>query len=220
MPCREWNDAWIAKLYGEIDEVDERAADAHLARCADCRATLDGLERTRATLRRAEAEPAPVPRVVVLPARSRRAPVWHVAAAWAATVLVFASGLFFGSRLPNRTDVTSDATTALPAADVVTRGELSSFEARVAELERGARDATADRGAPSGSLPSDVVTDAELLAEIDRLTRKLRGERARDIDFLLGEITASEWRAGKWIDETREAVSYLALREDGRFSER
>ncbi len=222
MPCREWKDEWVAKLYEEIDEVAERELDLHLAKCADCRATLDELGRVRATLRANEpVTTAPfAPRVVVLGARPGRAPAWRLAASWAASVLVFVSGLYIGSRLPGRSEVAQGTSPVLPVADLATRADLSSFEARVAALERAGSSA-ADRSALTAStLPQEVVTDAELGTAMDRLARKLRGERTRDMDFLLGEISATEWRAGKWIDETREAVRYVALRDDGRFSER
>jgi len=223
MPCHEWKHAWVAKLYDEIDDVEERELTTHLAQCSDCRATLDDLERTRVALRTSETV-APTPaasRVVVLNTGRHRAPAWHVAAGWAASVLVFVVGLYLGSRLPGREPIPSEARADRPAADRATSVDLSSFEARLAALERGEAEAAAARDSQTRDVASEaVVTDAELGAELDRLARKLRGERARDMDFLLGEISATEWRAGKWIDETREAVRYVALRDDGRFSER
>lgn len=219
MPCREWKDEWVAQLYDELEPAEERAVAEHLARCAECRATLDGLESVRGTLRHgAAAVPAPTPRVLVLDAR-RRNP-WAVASLLAASVLVFVSGLLIGGRVsgPVATERAS-ATDELATDRFVTRDDLARFESRLASIE-GARavEPAAEPGA--AQLAQNVVTDADLRAEIDRLNRKLRGERARDMEFLLDEISAAEWRTGKWIDETRQAVRYVALRDDSRLSER
>ena len=40
------------------------------------------------------------------------------------------------------------------------------------------------------------------------------------MEFLLGEMTAVEWRAGRWVDETREAVQLAFMQSDPRFNER
>jgi len=213
MACREWKDEWVATLYGELDATEEGELSEHLARCADCRATLGELGAVRSTLQASAAvELAPPPRVLVLDGR-RRHPISGLAAGLAASLLVFVSGLYVGGRLPGRGDVAQGAQPdARPVSEVATRNDVSRLEARLASLEQSA--------AASDAPQPNAVTEAALRAEMDRLARKMRGERARDMEFLLDEITATEWRAGKWIDETREAVRYVALRDDGRLSER
>jgi hypothetical protein len=43
---------------------------------------------------------------------------------------------------------------------------------------------------------------------------------SRDFEFLLKEITATELRTGTYIDETREELRWVAMRNDPRFTER
>jgi hypothetical protein len=216
MACREWKDEWIAKLYDELDPVEAAAASAHLARCADCRSTLDELGSVRATLRASAAsDSAPPPPARVLVLRPRRMhPALGFGAGLAASLLVFASGLYVGGR-----SSAGDDRPILPVKALVTRDDLSSLESRLQSLEHHAQTSDALAREPQ-SLAHNAVTDLELKAEMERLDRRMRGERARDMEFLLNELSATEWRTGKWIDETREAVRYVALRDDGRVSER
>ena len=51
MPCTQWNERLIERLYGEIAPEDDRAVSAHLDTCADCRSTLREFERVGAVLR-------------------------------------------------------------------------------------------------------------------------------------------------------------------------
>jgi hypothetical protein len=144
-----------------------------------------------------------------------------VASLLAASVLVFASGLLVGGRnaAPDGTPVTG-STDEVAIERLATRDDLSRIEERLAAIEREAASTASATEPGTALLAESAVTDTELREEIDRLHRKLRGERARDMEFLLDEISAAEWRTGKWIDETRQAVRYVALRDDSRFSER
>jgi hypothetical protein len=215
MACREWKDEWVAKLYDELDPLDEPVVSEHLAQCPACRATLDELAAVRSTLSTCAAnEPATIaPRVLVL--RSRRMhPAWGLGAGLAASLLVFASGLYVGGRLPE------PGRTVLPVGAVLTRDDLAAIETRIRSLEHRASTSDATLQTAQRELPPNTVTDLELRAEMDRLARRMRGERALDMEFLLDELSATEWRTGKWIDETREAVRYVALRDDERLTER
>jgi hypothetical protein len=63
--------------------------------------------------------------------------------------------------------------------------------------------------------PTDVlqasVTPDQLDTGLRNLERRLHADRARDVEFLLGEISATEWRAGKWVDDTRQMMRDVAL---------
>jgi hypothetical protein len=52
------------------------------------------------------------------------------------------------------------------------------------------------------------------------MKRRIDRERQDDLELLMRSLTASELRTGSWIDETREALQVIALRQDPRFSER
>ena len=43
MPCNEWNEQWVAKLYGELDPEEDRLLTGHLESCEECRDALDEL---------------------------------------------------------------------------------------------------------------------------------------------------------------------------------
>ena len=36
MVCKQWKDAWVAHLYGELEADDERQLTEHLTHCASC----------------------------------------------------------------------------------------------------------------------------------------------------------------------------------------
>ena len=56
--------------------------------------------------------------------------------------------------------------------------------------------------------------------EMRRISRQQRRERAEDLDYLLRYLEASEQRTGTFMDNTQEALAYLALRGDPRVRER
>jgi predicted transcriptional regulator of viral defense system len=65
----------------------------------------------------------------------------------------------------------------------------------------------------------DGLTPEQLRAELDRLERRFRQERVRDLEYVVRTLTASEHRVGTWMDQTQEALTLVALRQDPRFSE-
>lgn len=77
-----------AALDGALDDDEHARLDAHLARCADCRAELDSLARTRAAVRSAPVRRAPPglldqpvpPPAAPAPARATRGPAATVVA--------------------------------------------------------------------------------------------------------------------------------------------
>lgn len=68
--------------------------------------------------------------------------------------------------------------------------------------------------------PSSVMTRTEVEEALRQMQRRLELEQARNTRFLLEEIDATEFRAGRWVDETRQAIQLVALQNDPRFSER
>jgi hypothetical protein len=59
--------------YGELSRTEARAAEAHLAGCADCRAELEKIQGTRRAMARLPLEPAPAEGEAVLFAAAREA---------------------------------------------------------------------------------------------------------------------------------------------------
>ena len=50
--------------------------------------------------------------------------------------------------------------------------------------------------------------------------RKLDGNRAEELDYMLGQIEASEVRTGARIGQTNQALRYVALASNPNVSER
>lgn len=208
MACKEWNDGWVARLYDELDPAESRSLDEHLVSCDDCRETLEQLEQSRELIRSAIPDVPGSPRVLMLQGTTLRRPVWAFAAGIAAALLVFAAGLYAGLRLPGDPPVDL-AATATENPLMLTR--LERLEGEIAGLRAAA---AAD---PAGAT---AITPKELDDRLAALERGLQSERVRDVEFLLDEIRATEWRAAHWVDENREALRLVALRNDPRLSER
>jgi hypothetical protein len=208
MCCTECKDDWVAAL---CNELDDESAHAHLGACAACRATLACLDETRAHLRMGEpAVPGEVaaPRVVVLRAPDRRGARW---ASLAAAVLVFGGGLWLGWRLP-RVEPAPE-TIAADAAETAWIARMEAVEQRIGSLESSSRTYLA-------AAPAAGITRDELQTEMSALERRLAVSRARDLEFLLGEIEATEMRAANWVEQTRDGLRYVALASNAGVSER
>ena len=218
MTCKRWNDEWVAKLYDELDPEEAQRLAGHLDECDECRQTLDELDQSRQMLQASSPYVPASPRVIVLrPSRIR--PLWAFASGLAAALLVFAAGLWMAQGMipaPPAPDETAQQ--ARLATEAETRAAL---EARVDRLEQAlARvDDSSRQSAPPETLQAMITRD-EFENGLQKLERRVDVSRARDMEFVLGEMTAVEWRAGKWVDETREAVRMVALQQDPRFSER
>jgi len=202
MPCPDWNDAWIARIYDELDPAEEPVLQAHLAACPACRQTLDALGATRAVLA-AAVPPVPLaPRVLVLPGRPGRGIAWGLAAGAVAATLVLALAPRPGDPgagapvLPGAPAIAA-APTAAPEA---LAEQVSDLAQRLARLEAG------------GAEPA--LTPAQLRDELARFERRLNRDRANELDYLMRTITASELRTGAYIDQTRDALDLLASRAE------
>jgi hypothetical protein len=221
MACKHWNDEWVAHLYGELDPGAERAMTAHLEGCEACRATIEGLERSRRMLAGAAPEVPSAPRVIVLRPRPIWSRAWAFAAGAACALLMFGAGFVSSTQLPGagRTEPPATAreasagggesqpATAEQAAEVAAlRDELAALHRRLDGLEQ----------TPASS---DGVTAAQFREGIDGLERRLNEERVHDLEYVMRSLTASELRTGSWMDKTHEALTMLAMRQDGRFAE-
>jgi anti-sigma factor RsiW len=190
MPCKLWREEWIAHLYGETTADERRAIEEHLAECSACAETLQELQESRLALAESVPPVPDAPRVVVLRSQRKWSPAWAFATGVAAATLVFFFGTLLGS----------------PATQ--------SLEKRVAQLE------AAPTAMPTHQDGDELITRAQFDEEIQRVTRRHRRERAEDLDHLARYFAASEQRTGTFMNQTQEALTYLALRGDPRLSER
>ncbi len=226
MACSEWNDEWVARLYDEMEPEQRGHLDAHLEHCSDCRETLAQLGHSRELLQQAAPDVPATPRVVVL--QQRRVPWggWAFAAGAACAAALFGLGFLArpsltpgppvaATRSAEGSTDSTDLPQALSPEDLALLSrQVRQFDARLAQLE-GAPE-TAGRQATT----DELLTRVQLRGELDHMQQQFDRERAKDLEFLLRAMTAAELRTGDQLDRTREALSYLAIRQDPRVSER
>ena len=92
--------------------------------------------------------------------------------------------------------------------------DTQPLENRIAQLEA----APANKTALDDEDP--VMTRTQFEEEMQRISRRQRRERAEELDYLVRYLEASEQRTGTFMDNTQEALAYLALRGDPRVRER
>jgi predicted anti-sigma-YlaC factor YlaD len=184
MACNQWNDQWVARLYDELDPDEDRRAGEHLDDCPACRETMEALAGTRRLLRESAPAVPPAPRVVVLQPRRQRRTAWAFAAGVAAAAMLFAVALTVIPR------------TVVPGA---ASGEIIALETRIAELEQAA------------TASNSGLNREQFDAELARWARRVEVGRARDVEYLLSEITAAERRTGNYINNNSEALLRVAL---------
>jgi len=220
MPCNELNEQWVAKLYDELDPEEDRRLARHLEGCEDCRRALDELGQSRELLQASSPYVPASPHVVVLRPSGLRQPLWAFASGLAAALLVFAVGLGVGYKA-----LSAEPNAEVPQAQARITSDAearSALEARIGALEAQLiqqASATPAETTPPEAVQAMVSRD-QFEDGLRQLEKRVNFERARDMEFLLGEMTAVEWRAGKWVDETREAVQLAFLQSDPRFNER
>jgi hypothetical protein len=213
MPCKNWKEEWVAHLYEELDPVEEGRLAEHLASCRECRHTMEELAASREFLREASPQVPATPRVVVLRPRGFFQPVWAYAAGMACALLLFSVGLLAGYRLPGFAGAGADVKpVAAVETDAAVQAQLDSILARLNHIEQaGSRTA--------GPVPV-YLTRQQFEEAMSNQQRLFDVRRARDFEFLLKEITATELRTGTYIDETRKALRFVAMQSDPRFTER
>jgi anti-sigma factor RsiW len=218
MSCNEWNEQWVARLYGELDAGEERRLDQHVAGCAACARKLEELERARVLLREGTPAIPPAPRAVVLRSSTWRHPAWGFAAGLAAALVVFAAGVFAGVTTLGRPVAEVGETRAAEDAS-----QRAALEQRVVSLEAELVRLASAREARPTTLPASAescASPADLAAGLAKLEERVRYDRQIDVEYLLGEMQSVERRAAGWVDETREAVRLVALSSDPRLNER
>src|SRR5262245_47839410 len=188
MSCERWNDAILGRLYDEIEPDQDRALESHLEGCAPCRASLAGLRRLRTVLQENEPEVPRAPRVVVLRDTSRFRPALLAASLAGAALLAGAgagAGYAMGRQGAPRDAAPVKAAVVAPAAlDAATEALVrKQVEDRWAAL-------TADLKAKESSPAAPAVTQEDLQTALAKFERKLDGNRAAELDYMLGQIEA------------------------------
>ena len=218
MSCERWNDAILGRLYDEIDPDQDLALTSHLEGCAPCRASLSELRRLRVVLQENEPEVPRAPRVVVLRDTSRFRPAL-LAASLAGAALLAGAGAGAGYAVgrqgaPRDVPPAATAATAPASLDAATEAFVrKEVEDRWAAL-------TADLRAKESSPAAPALTQEDLQAALAKFERKLDGNRAEELDYMLGQIEASEVRTGARIGQTNQALRYVALASNPNVSER
>jgi len=207
MTCTTWHDSLTGRLYGEIGAEEDAALTAHLETCASCRETLNEFQSVRALLREDQGDTPRIPRVVVLHHRSRFRPALLAASLLGAAVLAGAgagAGYALGLGHSPKPAAIASATAVTPgvSTEELVRREV---DRRLAALQESRAIAATE---PSGERP---VNASDLRAEFAKLERRLNGARATDLDYVLDQIAASEFRVGTRLGKTNQALRTVAL---------
>jgi len=207
MTCTPWHDSLTGRLYGEIGAEEDAALTAHLETCADCRKALEDFQSVRTLLREDASDTPRVPRVIVLQPRSRFRPALLAASILGAVVLAGAgAGAGYALGLGR-----SPAPAAIAATTPVTPQESTEelvrreVDRRLASFQESRPSAAAE---PSGERP---VKASDLRAEFAKFERRLNTARATDLDYVLEQIAASEFRVGTRLGKTNQALRTVAL---------
>lgn len=223
MACTTWTEHLTGRLYGEIAPEDDAALTAHLASCAACREQLAQLTRVRERLREDEPVLPRVPRVVVLRDRSRVRPALMAASLLGAAILAgTGAGLGYAwgraQTAPATAAVTPDPAASTVANEEAVRREVDRrFAAWEASQAGGGKTVPAASGAAAAGDPA--VTASALRAEFAKFERRLNGARASDLDYMLEQIAASEYRVGSRIGKTNDALRTVALASNSVLAE-
>jgi len=222
MGCKQWNDDWVAHLYGELELTEERRLTGHLETCAECRRTFEGLASSRELLAAAAPAVPATPRVVVLRPRPIWSNAWTFAAGAACALILFGAGFVSGPRFmgdgqpdgnstagnePVRQELTTRPAVDDPETTRALREELLAMQQRLERLEET-------------TAPPEGMTAAQFQEELASVERRFNKERVRDLEYVMRSLTASEVRTGTWMDQTHEALTMLAMWQDGGFEER
>jgi hypothetical protein len=227
MPCKQWNEEWVAHLYDELEADEADRLSKHLAGCGECRHRMAELSASREFMQSCSPQVPATPRVVILRPRSFFQPLWAYAAGAACALLLFSVGLFAGYQFPGiggggpdelRAVAQQPSDTVIPTAaggaDEALQGQLDLIMRRLNDLEQASSSPT------RGAQPDIYLTQQQFQDAMTNYSRTSDTRHARDFEFLLKEITATELRTGTYIDETRDELRWVAMRNDPRFTER
>jgi predicted anti-sigma-YlaC factor YlaD len=219
MDCGHWNQSLVGRLYEDISPEEDAALEAHLSGCAGCRATLEEFRRVRTVLDAGEPEVQRVPRVVVLRDRSR----WRhgaLAASILCAALLAGAGAGAGYALGQRRATEIPPTAAVASAGVPA-GVPSAVPASLDKATEALIRSEVERrvaALAASQVGQRAVSPTELRAELARFERKVNDTRATDLDYMLGQIEASEIRTGSRIGKTNQALRDVALASNGYVS--
>jgi len=215
MDCERYRTSIAGRLYDENGPEDDAALDAHLALCPACVADLAELTRVRGVLREHEPEVPRVPRVVVLGHRPRFRPALLAASIFGAALVT--GGAAGGGYALLHTAAPSRGSAAAVRLDAATEDLIAKeVERRVAALT-ASRESVASP--PTAGADGRPVTNGELQDALQKLERRVNGARAADLDYMMGQVTASEVRSGQRIGQTNQALRYVALASNPHVSE-
>jgi anti-sigma factor RsiW len=215
MTCTAWRNNLTERLYGEITDDDDLALTAHLESCSGCRDTLAEFQRVRTAMRADEQEMPRVPRVVVLRGRPRLRPALLAASLLGAAILAglgagagYALGLGHAPS-PAAASPSVTATAAVSTEELVRR----EVDRRLAALQesRIAASEPNSGGTVATAATQRPVNASELRSEFAKFERRLNGARAADLDYVLDQIAASEYRIGTRLGKTNDALRTVAL---------
>lgn len=206
----------VSFLYGEIDDADRRAFDAHLAQCADCREEVRGLRGAQRQMAHwSPPEPDLGFRIVRASASPAPAPVRRAAWPWglaAAAVLVLAAGaalanidLRYGpDGLVVRTGWHGAPASAPPSA-ASPRGLTGSapgtgsgpaaatpvnWEQQAQALERRVQQLEAALAGQAGAAPARAdASDAALLRRVNEIVAQSESRQQRAVAAHLERLT-------------------------------
>jgi len=218
MACKEWKNDWVAHLYDEMEPDEERALVAHLEACAECAATMSGLRESHLLLQSSAPEVPAAPRVVVLQPRRVWSGPWVFAAGAAFSLILFGLGFVAGPRWVEATRGADDGTTRVAAADAAPAETIPATETETLKDALAAMQARLDRLEQQPD-PS-TLTAAEFRQELERFERRVNQQRAGDLEQVIRSLAVAEQRTGTWMEQTQDALTLLALRQDPRYSER
>jgi len=227
MKCNEWNNEWIASLYGEIDESELGEMERHLATCEGCGQHLRQLGETRHLLSEngptVESGGAFSPRVVVLDtARGRRGGGWRFAGGFAAAAALFALGIFVGIQAFPRQPVVlagsddgidlsnpqSTQIEAIPASDLThLKQNYETLEQRLGRIETWLPKNEGDRR-------PIIATENRLQLAVGRLNQEFDQRRAEDLEFLFDAILAADAEARQRDTRTLQVLEVMEARRD------
>jgi len=220
MACEDRKEALVALLYDELDGDAQRETREHLERCEGCSADFEQMTRARDRLAEASPEtPIGSPRVLVLRPAPWRRPLLAFAAGLACAVVLLGAGVAVGARFGGPLRPAADGNETVAATRPVAEAELEQLLRQYASrIERLDRENDEVREAVLDPSQRRVLYRDEFDQEIRKLGKVIDLRRATDLDLLLGEIRAAEFRAHDRIGQTQEAVRYVLLASDPRLS--
>jgi Putative zinc-finger len=212
MSCKTWQESLTEKLYGEIGDEDDARLTVHLESCANCRDSLDAFQRVRSLMREDDNDVRRVPRVVVLRDRFRFRPAL-MAASLLGTVVLAGLGAGAGYALGSGRAPASDGSTQVQAAASVAELVRREVDRRMAALPAPQTDVARSKAGDTVATPATErpVNASEFRAELAKFERRLNGTRTADLDYVLDQIAASEFRVGTRLGKTNQALRSVAL---------